>query len=110
MKDSIRSKLESVAERYEELSALLGSPDVISDQNRFRDFSKEYAQLEPLVTCFQSYKSVEEDLQNAQQLMQEDDAELRDLAQEDLQNSQQQIDELEDQLKVLLLPKDPDDT
>ncbi len=57
MKPSIIEKLENLSERFEEISMLLSDPDVISDQNRFRDLSKEYAELKPVVDCFESYKN-----------------------------------------------------
>ncbi len=65
MKASIQAKLESVSERHEEIAALLGDPDIIADQNQFRELSKEYAQLEPIVSAFSRYTQTESDLASA---------------------------------------------
>lgn len=58
MKDSIRFKLESVSDRFEEIAGLLADPDVISDQNQFRDLSKEYARVEPVVNLFKEFEAL----------------------------------------------------
>ncbi len=110
MKASIKAKLESLLERHEEIGHLLGDADVIADQNKFRDYSKEYAQLEPIVTCFQQYQQAENDLASAQEMLKDNDLELREMAQEEQQQTQQTIDSLQQQLQVLLLPKDPNDS
>ena len=62
MKDSIRARLESVTERHEEIAALLGEPDVLADQDRFRELSREYARLEPVVAAFGDYRRCLDDL------------------------------------------------
>lgn len=109
MKASIKAKLESLLERHEEVGHLLGDADIISDQNKFRDYSKEYAQLEPIVTCFQQYQQAENDLMSAQDMLKDSDPELRTMAQEEQQQAQQTIEDLEQQLQILLLPTDPND-
>ena len=68
MKDSIRQKLESVRERFEEISGLLADPDVIADQNQFRDLSKEYARVEPVVKLFGEFESLDEDIAAAEEM------------------------------------------
>lgn len=108
-KASLQNKLISLAERFEELRHLLSDPVVINDQNHFRDLSKEYVQLEPIVHCFQAYQRSEEAIQAAQELSKDTDPELRALAQEELAIQTQKYQDLEDQLKVLLLPQDPND-
>jgi peptide chain release factor 1 len=109
MKASIQHKLSSLVDRYQELSALLSDPKVIGDQNRFRDLSKEYSQLEPVVQCFQQYQKAKEDERGAQDLLKDGDLELQELAAEELQIAKQHIEGFEQELQVLLIPEDPDD-
>ncbi|MBF38453.1 peptide chain release factor 1 [Idiomarina sp. UBA4520] len=109
MNPSIERKLEGLLERYQEVQALLGEPDVISDQNRFRGLSKEYSQLEEVVDCFEKYKQNQEDQVAAKDMVEEDDPEMREMAQEELKQAKENETELEQQLQILLLPKDPND-
>ncbi|MHA6311052.1 MULTISPECIES: peptide chain release factor 1 [Pantoea] len=107
MKTSIVAKLEALQERHEEVEAMLGDAGVIADQERFRALSREYAQLTDVTRCFRDWQQVQEDIETAQQML--DDPEMRDMAQEELQAAREQSEVLEQQLQVLLLPKDPDD-
>ena len=107
MKTSIVAKLEALQERHEEVEAMLGDAGVIADQERFRALSREYAQLTDVTRCFRDWQQVQEDIETAQQML--DDPEMRDMAQEELQEAREKSDVLEQQLQVLLLPKDPDD-
>lgn len=107
MKESIISKLESLSERYEELQALLGDASVISDQDKFRAYSKEYSQLEDVVKAFSHWKQLTENVEQATLLL--DDPSMKELAQEEISESQQQLEQLEQDLQILLLPKDPND-
>jgi peptide chain release factor 1 len=109
MKASILSKLDHLAERYEEVGALLSDPDIIGDQNKFRELSKEYAELEPLVKCYQNYQKVLESISDAKQLLKDPDPDMRAMAQEELKDGEAQQSELEVDLQTLLLPKDPND-
>ncbi|NTS75990.1 peptide chain release factor 1 [Catenovulum sp. SM1970] len=109
MKDSILRKLEILVERYEEVQALLGDPDVIGDQDKFRSLSKEFSQLESVVKAFQSYQQAEEDLASAHEMLEEDDAEMREMAQEEIKAAKADIERLQDELQILLLPRDPND-
>lgn len=109
MKDSIQTKLEKLSDRYEELAALLSEPDVISDQNRFRDYSREYSELEPVVKAFGDWTQAQEDLAEAQLMLDDADADLREMAKEEIDSAQAQIESLEGELQILLLPKDPND-
>ncbi len=109
MKPSILTKLETLVERYEEVQHLLGDPDVIGDQNKFRALSKEYSQLEEVTKCFQAYQQAQEDLQAAEEMAKEDDPEMREMAQEEITEAKQNIERLSDELQILLLPKDPND-
>lgn len=110
MKASIVAKLDNISERYEEIAALLSDPDVISDQNKFRDLSKEYAELEPVVKCFADYKQVDSDIEEANLLLQDGDADMREMAQEELAEAESRKEVLALDLQKLLLPKDPNDT
>jgi len=110
MKASILSKLEHLSERYEEVGALLSDGDIISDQNRFRELSKEYAELEPVVKNFRDYLGVLDNIGEAKLLLKDDDAEMREMGQEELRSGESQRDELELELQKLLLPKDPKDS
>jgi peptide chain release factor 1 len=109
MKPSIQKKLDNLVDRYDEISALLGDPDVISDQVKFRNLSKEYAQLEPVIKCFKNYQQALEAERNAKALLQDDDSEVRELASEEVELAKNQLESLEQELQVLLLPQDPDD-
>lgn len=107
MKPSIVAKLEALLERHEEVQAMLGEPSVIADQERFRALSKEYAQLTDVVKCFRDWQQAQEDLSTAEELL--EDPEMRDMAQDELNAAKNSIEQLEQELQVLLLPKDPND-
>jgi peptide chain release factor 1 len=109
MKASLRQRLESLQERFEELAALLAEPDVIADQPRFRDYSREYAELEELTGAWREYRSAEENIEAAQQLSGDADPELRELAEEEIGEGRARLETLEERLKKLLVPRDPDD-
>ena len=109
MKTSILEKLEALCERYVEVGALLGEPDVIGDQNKFRELSKEYAELEPVVQSFSAYKQVVENIEEAKSLLKDGDSDMREMAQEELKENESQIESIELDLQKLLLPKDPND-
>ncbi|EGA66535.1 peptide chain release factor 1 [Vibrio brasiliensis] len=109
MKASILTKLETLVERYEEVQHLLGDPDVIGNQDKFRALSKEYSQLEEVTKCFQAYQQAQEDLVAAEEMANEDDEEMREMAQEEIKEAKEAIERLSDELQILLLPKDPND-
>ncbi len=109
MKPSIHNKLETIADRLEEVSALLADPDVISDQNRFRELSKEYAQIDPVVKCFKAYQSTLGDLDEAESLLKDDDPDMREMGEEELKNAKDRQQVLELELQKRLLPTDPND-
>jgi peptide chain release factor 1 len=110
MKASILSKLDHLSDRYEEVGALLSDGDIISDQNRFRDLSKEYAELEPVVKSYQSYLSVLENIDEAKLLLKDSDPDMREMGQEEMRSGEAQREALELDLQKLLLPKDPNDS
>lgn len=109
MKESVIRKLEGLLERNEEVLALLSDAGVIADQDRFRALSKEYSQLEDVVKGFKAFQQAQEDLASAKEMLEEDDAEMREMAQEEIKSAKEALDRLEDELQILLLPKDPND-
>ena len=109
MKESILQKLETLGERYTEVGHLLSDGEVIADQNRFRDLSKEYAELEPVVKCYEQYCGVLGDIDEAKNLLKDGDSDMREMAQEELAESEEKLAPLELELQKLLLPKDPND-
>ena len=103
-------KLEGVVLRYEDISQELMSPDVVSDQNRFRALMKEQSDLAPVVETYLAYKKADQDAAEAQALLgEESDEEMRALAKEELAEARQTLSALEEKLRILLLPKDPND-
>ena len=109
MKDSMRHKLQHLSERFEELQALLGTVEIINDQDTFRNYSKEYAQLEPIVKCYSQFTQAEAGLATAQEMLQDSDTQMRELAQEELKATQQDMARLQEELRIHMLPKDPND-
>ena len=100
-------KLEEIEQRFERLTADLGNPEVIGDRSRFSQVAKERAQLEPLVEAFREYKQARKELDETRAAL--DDPELRELARSDLPEQEKRVGELTEKLKILLLPKDPND-
>jgi peptide chain release factor 1 len=109
MKASLLNKLDMIQDRFEELTALLGDAEVIGDQNRFRGYSREYAELEPIVGNFQQWSKVQADLEGAQALLKDNDPDLREMAVEEVRDARERLSLLEGQLQRMLLPKDPND-
>ncbi|MCT7940969.1 MULTISPECIES: peptide chain release factor 1 [Shewanella] len=109
MKESVIRKLEGLLERNEEVLALLSDAGVIADQERFRALSKEYSQLEDVVKGFKDFQQAQVDLESAKEMLEEDDAEMREMAQEEIKQAKVELARLEDELQILLLPKDPND-
>jgi peptide chain release factor 1 len=107
MKSSLRGKLEQIADRFEEITALLAEPETQNDQNRFRELSQEYAQLEPVVDTFKRYRQSEEDIQTAREMLEE--PEMAELATEEMAVAEQTRQSLEPELQLLLIPADPND-
>jgi peptide chain release factor 1 len=110
MKPSIQHKLESLCERYEEIAALLSEPETQNNQNKFRALSQEYAQITPLVECYKKRADTLAQKASAQEMANDSDPELRELAKEEIAEAEQTIIDIEHDLQLLLLPKDPNDT
>ena len=98
MKPSIRTKLQNLAARYEELKELLADPKVTDDLNRYRDLSKEYAQIEPTVQIFFRYQAHEKHLEEARMLALEEDPELQQLAKQEMKQIEEELAKLEEEL------------
>ena len=109
MKDSIRNKLETTRERFEEVEGLMSDPDVIKDQDRFRDLRKEYARLEPIVGLFQQYETLSDDIVAATEMVDDSDDEVRQMGEEELASLEANREALEMELQKALIPPDPHD-
>ena len=103
-------KLEDLLHHYEELMNTLSEPDVANDPNRFRKLMKEQSDLAPIVDAYKEYKQCKQNIEDALAMLEEEsDEEMRELAKEELNDSKARLEELEHELKILLLPKDPND-
>ena len=109
MKQSLVEKLQQLVARSEELARLLSDPEIIGDQNRFRDLSKEYAQLEPVVNLFRTYQKTLDDQSAAEEMVHDDDPELREMGQDELNMINAHLEDLELKVRQHLIPKDPHD-
>ena len=109
MKESIHNKLESLAERLEEINHLLSSPDVIGDQNKFRALSQEHSQLTPVVNCFNDYESTMGNFNEAKRMLDDDDKDMQEMAKEEFKEAKEKLERLENELQILMLPSDPND-
>jgi peptide chain release factor 1 len=107
MKSSLRSKLDQITERFEEITALMADPQFQGDQNQFRDLGREYAQLEPVVQTYRGYVTAEGDVSTAREMM--IDPEMVSLAREELAVAEATVERLEPELLLLLIPADPND-
>ena len=107
MNRSLRSRLDQLSERFEEITALLADPEVQSDQKLFRDLGREYSQLEAVADCYGRFRDLETDIASAREML--DDPEMAEMAREEIDNSEQQKRKLEPELQLLLIPTDPND-
>ena len=109
MQASIIKKLQQVEERHNEVSALLADAETISDQNKYRNLSKEYAQLTPVVDAFKAWIQAQDEFKSAQEMLRDPDPDMQRMAEEELEQTSSSIKTLELELQTLLLPKDPHD-
>jgi len=109
VKDSIKNKLETTRERLEEIAGLMADPDVIGDQNQFRDLGMEYAKLEPIVGLFQQYEALSDNIVAAKEMASDSDDEVRQMAEEELVTLEENRESLELELQKALIPPDPHD-
>lgn len=110
MNNSLKQKLDQLLERYEELGALMSDNEIISDQNKFRAFSKEYADIEPVVVCFRQFESQTEELGGATQMLKDPDSDMREMAELEVAELEASLETLDQTLQTLLLPRDPHDS
>ncbi len=110
MKASLVNRLDRLQERFEELTALLGDAQVITDQNKYRSYSKEYAEVEPVVMTFQTWRKTSSDLEEAQALLKDSDPDVREMAVEEVAECRAALETIEAELQRLMLPKDPNDS
>jgi len=109
MKESLLNKLDNLSERLQELEALLSDADVINNQNKFREYAKEHADIKPVVASFENYTNTLENIASAKEMMNDSDKEIRELAHEELKLAEEEKESLKNELQILLLPKDPAD-
>ncbi|MCM3054529.1 MULTISPECIES: peptide chain release factor 1 [Bacillaceae] len=103
-------RLADVEDRYEKLNELLSDPDVVSDPKKLREYSKEQSDIQETVQTYREYKQVKEELQDAKLLLEDKlDAEMRAMVKEEVASLEERAEQLEEQLKILLIPKDPND-
>ncbi len=103
-------KLEDILRRFEDINMMLGDPAVVSDQDKYRSLMKEQKNLEPLVECYLEYKKCKETIEDSLLMLDEEsDPEMKEMLREELSEAKGRIPELEEKLKILLLPKDPND-
>ncbi len=106
----ILSRLEGVRARFEEVGQLITDPAVIGDMKRYVNLNREYKKLEPVVEALDAYRDLLSNMESAKQMLSEEkDDELKEMAKEELELYQQQIGPLEEDIKLLLLPSDPED-
>ena len=104
-------KLEAVEKRFEELTQKISDPEVIANQNEWRDLMKEHSEIEPIVEKYREYKKVQKDYDDAKEMLDDanTDKELKDLAEIEMMEAKEKLPKLEEEIKILLIPKDKDD-
>jgi peptide chain release factor 1 len=103
-------RLQSVEDRYERLNELLSDPEIINDSKKLREYSKEQANIQETVQTYRQYKEAREQFQDAKEMLEEKlDAEMREMVKEEVNELEELIEELQGKLKILLIPKDPND-
>ncbi len=109
MNKSVYQKLEALVERFEEVQALLSDPQTLADQDKFKTLSKEFKQLDVVTKAFNAFQESEGDFTEAESMLKDDDPEMREMGQEEFKSAKKALEALEDELQILLLPKDPND-
>ena len=102
-------KLEAIHEKYIYIEEQLGDPSVVSDMDRFMKLNKEYKGMEEIITIYKEYKSVLENIASSREMLNDTDEEMKEMAKEELETLVPQQEELEERIKILLIPKDPED-
>jgi peptide chain release factor 1 len=110
MNKLILDKLEGVKQRFEEVAKLISSPDIVADMKQYVRLNKEYKELEPIIDVYKEYRNILSNIKNAREILSEDkDEELKEMAKTELEELNLKIIPLEEKLKLLLLPADPED-
>ena len=107
MKQSLLDKLIHLQERLEEINLLLADENAAADMDKYRALTREHAEISPIVAVFSQYTQAKQDLKDAEELLQE--PEMKAFAEEEIENAHNKINQLENELQILLLPKDEDD-
>ena len=103
-------RLQAVEDRYDRLNELLSDPSIVNDLNKLREYSKEQSDIQDTVVAYREYKVVQEQIKEAKEMLNEKlDPEMRDMVKEELSELEDQVEEIEARLKILLIPKDPND-
>ena len=100
-------KLDSVEKRYEKKKKKISDPEIISKQDEWKNYMKEHAEIEPIVEKYREYKKVKQAIEDAKEMM--EDPEMKELAEVELLDNKEKLLKIEEELKILLIPKDPDD-
>ncbi len=106
---AILDKLEEVVDRFQEVEGLLSDPSVLADQKKFRDLTREHAELAEPVEVYRRYRQVQQEIEDNRELMRDDDPDMREMAREELPVLEKECEELAEKLTLLMLPKDPND-
>src|SRR4051812_10915659 len=110
MRMQIFDRLQAVEDRYDRLNELLSDPSIVNDPKKLRDYSKEQSDIQDTVHAYREYKVVREQLKEARDMLDEKlDSDMREMVKEEMGELEDQVEELEARLKILLIPKDPND-
>ncbi|MEC9073221.1 MAG: PCRF domain-containing protein, partial [Myxococcota bacterium] len=103
------NQLDEVEKHYEELTSLMGAPEIAADPKRYNEIAKEHRSIETTVTTWRAYKECNGELESARELLEDDDPDMRDMARSEVDELSSRLETLDQSLRVLLLPKDPND-
>ncbi len=110
LRKEILNKLEKLSDRYRRLEEELSKPEVVKDLKRYKELSREHKELSEIYETYQEYKRLVKELKEAKELTKSPEPEIRELAQEEVERLQKKVSDLEERLKLLLVPKDPNDS
>jgi peptide chain release factor 1 len=102
-------KLEDVEDRFQEVEGLLAQPDILADQGRYRDLSREHAELNEVVTLFRAYRELEQEMEDLRELSRDKDPDVREMASQELPALEERHEQMAEELTQLMLPRDPND-
>ena len=102
-------KINEIEDRYSLLESELSRPEIFKDQKTYQKYTKEHSQLAPIINIYREYNTVYEEIEDNRSLLNDSDPEMRKLAKEEMESLESRKEELENKLKILLLPKDPND-